>query len=63
MAPGDRREPDSFKVRRAKVGGYRDDFEAEELARIERLIAERLDPVFGYGKGGDSVETAAASRA
>jgi hypothetical protein len=40
--------PDSFKTRRAKAGGYRDDFDDEQLAAIERLIAETLDPRFGY---------------
>ncbi len=59
MAPGDRNEPDSYKVRRAKVGGYRDDFSGDEAAQIERIIEERLDPVFGYG----AAERAAASGA
>lgn len=41
--------PDSYKVRRAKVGGYRDYFDDAELAAIDALVAERLDPAFGYG--------------
>jgi hypothetical protein len=49
MLATDRSNPNSFKVRRAKVGGYRDDFSAEELAAIDQVIAERLNPVFGYG--------------
>jgi hypothetical protein len=48
LRPRDRDNPDSFKVRRGKVGGYRADFTAAELARIDGLLAE-LDPVFGYG--------------
>lgn len=40
--------PDSFKARRAKVGGYQDDFDDEELARIEGIIAATLDPRFSY---------------
>ncbi|HSA80530.1 MAG TPA: sulfotransferase domain-containing protein, partial [Geminicoccaceae bacterium] len=41
-------DPESFKVRRAKVGGYRDYFSAEQTAELEQLVAERLSPVFGY---------------
>ena len=56
---GDPNNPDSFKVRRGKVGGYRDYFEAEQLAEIDAMMAQ-LDPVFGYGSGdnGDSVPMA-----
>ena len=42
-------DPESFKVRRAKVGGYRDYFSAEQTAELEQLVAERLSPAFGYG--------------
>ncbi len=41
-------DPDSYKVRRGKVGGYRDYFDADQVAKIDRLVAERLDPAFGY---------------
>jgi hypothetical protein len=41
-------DPESFKVRRAKVGGYRDYFSAEQVAELEQLVAERLSPSFGY---------------
>jgi len=37
-----------LKVRRAKVGGYRDDLEPEQLAWVEEQL-RGLDPVFGYG--------------
>jgi hypothetical protein len=49
MTPRDRSNPDSYKVRRAKVGGYRDYFDDEQVARIDQLVAEKLAPVFGYG--------------
>lgn len=49
MLAGDRNNPNSFKVRRAKVGGYRDDFTPEQLAAIDQEIAAHLAPVFGYG--------------
>jgi hypothetical protein len=41
-------DPDSFKVRRAKVGGYRDYFTDEQAAELDALVAERLSPAFGY---------------
>ncbi|TVS12330.1 MAG: hypothetical protein EA419_05200 [Wenzhouxiangella sp.] len=37
-------DPDSYKVRRGKVGGYRDYFDSEEIERIDRFVAERLAP-------------------
>lgn len=46
--------PDSFKVRRAKVGGYRDYVDAEQARAIDARIAERLAPDFGYGIGDDA---------
>lgn len=48
LAPGSRNNPDSYKVRRAKVGGYRDYFDEQTLARMDRMTEERLSPSFGY---------------
>ena len=45
----DKDNPQSFKVRKAKVGGYRDYFTDEQCAQLERMVAE-LDPMFGYGE-------------
>ena len=42
-------DPESFKVRRAKVGGYRDYFDDEQVATIDELVNTRLSGVFGYG--------------
>ena len=41
-------DPESFKVRRAKVGGYRDYFTPEQAAELEALVRERLSPGLGY---------------
>ncbi len=41
-------DPNTFKVRRGKVGGYRDYFTPEQVAEIEALLVERLSPTFGY---------------
>ena len=50
MTPGNKNEPNSFKVRRAKVGGYRDYFSEEQLAEMEALVESRLLPGLGYLK-------------
>ncbi len=59
MVPRDRNNPQSFKVRRGKVGGWRDDFSPAEIARIEALIEAELDPVFGYGAASAPVRASA----
>ena len=48
MVPKDRANPNSYKVRRAKVGGYRDYFEDRDIEAIEDLVEETLSPYFGY---------------
>jgi len=48
MRPRDAKNPGSFKTRRGKVGGYRDYFDEDEIAEIDRHIEQRLAPVFGY---------------
>ncbi len=47
-AARDLKNPASFKVRRGKVGGYRDYFSEDELAEIDRIISSRLSSLFGY---------------
>ena len=48
LVPKDRSNPDSYKVRRGKVAGYRDDFDSAQLARIDQLVETTLDPLYGY---------------
>lgn len=48
MMPRDKDNPNSFKVRRAKVGGYRDYFTDEEVLAIDQRLAETLAPLFNY---------------
>ncbi len=48
VKPGDHDNPDSYKTRKAKVGGYRDYFSEAQCRQLEQMVA-RLDPVFGYG--------------
>jgi hypothetical protein len=45
-------DPETAKVRRGKILGYRNDFDAEKVEAMDRMVAERLSPTFGYGAGG-----------
>ena len=47
LHPGDVRDPESFKVRRGKVGGYREYLSAEDQRFAEAALTE-LDRRFGY---------------
>ena len=49
LTPKDPDDPDSFKVRRGKVGGYVDYFDDAQIAEMEELVRTRLEPFFGYG--------------
>jgi Sulfotransferase domain len=63
LKPGERGNVDSYKVRRGKVGGFRDYFTDAEVAQIEQYVRERLDPIFGYGGEAQSLERAVAAGA
>jgi hypothetical protein len=43
------KDPDSFKVRRAKVFGYKDYFSADEIGKLQDIIDRDLNPALGYG--------------
>ena len=47
LHPGDVRDPESFKVRRGKVGGYREYLSTEDQAFAASALA-KLDVRFGY---------------
>ncbi len=57
LSPRDPADPDSFKVRRGKVGGYRDYFDAPERDRMEDFVRSRLSPCFGYGESPGAAST------
>lgn len=44
LKPGDPDDPESFKVRRAVVGGFQDYFSADELEQINSLVHGKLTP-------------------
>jgi hypothetical protein len=48
MKPGKKGDPNSYKVRRAKVGGYRDYFSETEAAQIDEFVATDLSATYGY---------------
>ena len=58
MVAKDRKNPNSYKVRKAKVGGYRDYFDDEQVRQIDAIVDETLAPVFGYGSAAESTEAA-----
>jgi hypothetical protein len=47
LKAGDSQDPESFKVRKGKIGGYRDTLPAEDVAYLDEAM-ERLDPRYGY---------------
>ena len=47
LRAGDVRDPESFKVRRGKVGGYREYLSIEDQQYAAAALRE-LDPLFGY---------------
>jgi hypothetical protein len=46
LRPADVNNPDSFKVRRGKAGGYVDYFTSEILEYIDDYIERNLDPFY-----------------
>ena len=54
------KDPESFKVRRAKVGGYRDYFSAEQVNELEELVRTRLSPAFDYNDSLSSTQSNSA---
>ena len=63
LAPGDASNPDSFKVRRAKVGGYRDYFSDDELATIDSMVDRELLPGLGFTAAEQAGQADAGARA
>ncbi len=48
LKPGDAANPDSFKVRRGKVGGWQDYLTEAEIAEVQAMVAARPGELFGY---------------
>lgn len=41
-------DPSTYKVRRGKVGGYREDFDEHQVAELEALVRDNILPELGY---------------
>jgi len=61
MVAKDKSNPNSYKVRKAKVGGYRDYFDDDQIQELNRLVADRLDSIFGYEFTPESGEQTASA--
>lgn len=48
LQPGDPKNQDSFKVRRGKVGGYRDYLSPEQCDVVDGIVRDTLLPELGY---------------
>ena len=60
LQPRDQANPDSFKVRKGKVGGYREYFTEPELAALDDMVRARLNPIYGYSRSPGSPARASA---
>ena len=49
LKPRDRKDVNTYKVRRGKIGGYRDYFTPEQAAQLDAIVAQHLEPGVGYG--------------
>ena len=48
FSSGAQESSDAYKVRRGKIGGYRDYFTDEEATEIDALVNTTLEPGYGY---------------
>lgn len=48
MATRDVRNPESFKVRKGAIGGYRAELSDESVAFVDQAVLTRLNPIYGY---------------
>lgn len=49
LQPWNGDDPNSYKVRRGVVGGYKQDFSADEQFVLDSMLAERLSRNYDYG--------------
>lgn len=48
LRPGDKNDPESYKTRRGKVGGYVDYLSKEDIIYLDQRIRAQLDSCYGY---------------
>jgi hypothetical protein len=57
----DSSDPDTYKVRRAKVGGYHDDLSPEEASWVDAQVTAHCHPALRYGTDDEPAPARAAS--
>lgn len=62
LRPGNAADPASFKARRGKVGGWRDEVSPAAAEQYDRLVRETLSPIFGYDAAATEGGLVSASR-
>ena len=48
MKPGNKKDPNSFRTRKGKVGGYKKELNEEDMNYINNELKEKLDSFLGY---------------
>jgi hypothetical protein len=48
LGASDAGDSNTAKVRRGKVGGYRDYFTTAQISAMDALVRDHLDPFYGY---------------
>ena len=48
-------DPSTYKVRRGKVGGYREDFDERQVEELEAMVRDSIAPELGYCQDGGPV--------
>lgn len=48
LSPADRNDPESYKARKGKVGGYRDYLDEQQIEHLTCLMNKKLSPWFNY---------------
>lgn len=48
MKSGNKNDPNSFRTRKGKVGGFKEEVTKEDVNYMNKEMKERLDPFFGY---------------
>ena len=61
LQPGNPVDPESFKVRRGLVGGYREYLNPEDILFLDHAVT-RLDKRYGYGRQGDGAPGAISNQ-
>jgi hypothetical protein len=48
LKPGDKNDPESYKTRRGKVGGYIDYLSSEEIEYLNQKMKTSLSDIYNY---------------